>query len=77
MPFFSAVVFVAPASLPASGSVNPNAPRTSPEASFGTYFFFCFSVPERTIGIIPKDVCAATVMAMEASAFANSMIAAA
>ena len=77
LPFFSAVVLVAPASLPASGSVNPNAPRTSPEANLGTYFFFCSSVPESTIGIVPKEVCAATVIAIEASAFANSIIAAA
>ena len=35
-----ALVFVAPASLPASGSVNPNAPSTSPDANLGSKVFF-------------------------------------
>jgi len=39
-------VLVPPASLPASGSVKPKAPRRSPEQSAGRYFRFCSSVPK-------------------------------
>ena len=77
LPFFIAVVLVAPASLPASCSVKPKAPIIWPEANGGTYFFFCSSVPAIKMGIVPNDVCAAMVMATEASALANSITAAA
>ena len=36
-----------PASDPASGSVSPNAPRISPDVSFGSHSCFCSSVPNR------------------------------
>ncbi len=42
-----AVVRVPPASLPAAGSVRPNAPRAVPEHSIGSHSRFCFSVPNR------------------------------
>ena len=42
-----AVVRVAPASEPPSGSVRPNAPRISPEHSRGSHSAFCSSVPQR------------------------------
>ena len=42
-----AVVRVAPASEPASGSVRPKAARRSPEASGGSHSRFCSSVPKR------------------------------
>ncbi len=40
-----AVVRVAPASLPPSGSVRPNAPRSSPEQRRGSHSRFWASVP--------------------------------
>ena len=55
-----AVVRVAPASEPASGSVSPNAASRSPRASGGIHSRFCSSVPKRKIGIVPSEVCAAT-----------------
>jgi hypothetical protein len=42
-----AVVRVAPASEPASGSVKPNAASRSPRASGGIHCRFCSSVPNR------------------------------
>jgi hypothetical protein len=42
-----AVVSVPPASEPAPGSVNPNAPSASPEHSLGSHSRFCSSVPNR------------------------------
>ena len=36
-----------PASEPASGSVRPKAPSTSPEQSFGSHSAFCSSLPNR------------------------------
>ena len=69
---FTARVAVAPASLPAPGSVSPNAPNISPLASLGRYFFFCSSVPNIRIGIVPRLVCAPMVMAVLASATASS-----
>ena len=41
---FFATVFIRKASLPVFGSVSPQAPRNSPVASFGRYFFFCSSL---------------------------------
>ena len=71
----SARVRVAPASEPASGSVRPNAASRSPEASRGSHSRFCSSVPNRKIGIVPSDVCAATVIATEESIRVSSSIA--
>ena len=55
-PSFFAVVFVASASEPASGSVKPNAARLSPRAIGGRYFFFCSSLPAMTMGNDPSAV---------------------
>jgi hypothetical protein len=41
-----AVVFVLPASEPASGSVSPNEPSFSPLVSSGIHSRFCSSLPK-------------------------------
>ena len=71
----SAVVRVAPASEPASGSVSPKAASRRPEARSGSQRSFCASEPKRTIGIVPSDVCAATVIATDESIRVSSSIA--
>ena len=71
----SAVVCVFPASVPASGSLSPNAASRFPEQSCGSHSAFCSSVPQRWIGIVPSDVCDATVIASEQSTRASSSIA--
>jgi hypothetical protein len=68
-------VRVAPASEPAPGSVSPNAPSFWPEASCGSHSRFCSSVPNRKIGIVPSEVCAATVIATDESILVSSSIA--
>jgi hypothetical protein len=57
LPFFTAVLFIAPASEPASGSVSANDPIHSPRAIIGRYFFFCSSLPKRTMPMQPMPVC--------------------
>ena len=74
-PFSSAFVLVAPASLPAWGSVKPNAPNVFPDARPGKYFSRCRLFPNNKTGNVPNDVCAAIVIATEASARASSIIA--
>ncbi len=56
-------VLTLPASLPASGSVSPNAPSCSPEHSFGIHSRFCSSEPNSQIGWVPSEVCAHRVIA--------------
>ena len=63
----SAVVREAAASDPAPGSVSPNAASFRPEARSGSHCRFCSSVPNRKIGIVPSDVCAAIVIATDES----------
>ena len=63
----SARVREAAASEPAPGSVNPNAASFLPEARSGSHSRFCSSVPKRKIGIVPSEVCAATVIATDES----------
>jgi hypothetical protein len=65
-------VRVAPASEPASGSVRPKAARRSPAHSAGIHSRRCSSEPQRWIGIVPSDVCAASVMETEESTRASS-----
>ncbi len=67
-----AVVRVAPASEPPSGSVRPKAPRISPEQSRGSHSAFCASVPKRWIGIAPSETPASRVIATEESTRASS-----
>ncbi len=71
----SAVVRVAPASEPASGSVRPKAASRRPDARSGSQRLFCSSVPYRRIGIVPSEVCAATVIARDESMRVSSSIA--
>ena len=72
-----AVVRVAPASEPASGSVSPKAASRSPLQSRGSHSPFCSSVPQRWIGIVPSEVWAAIVMQTEESTRASSSTASA
>ena len=71
----SARVCVAPASEPAPGSVSPNAASLLPAARSGSHSRFCSSVPNMRIGIVPSDVCAATVIATDESIRVSSSIA--
>ena len=65
----------AAASEPAPGSVSPNAASFLPEARSGSHSRFCSSVPNRKIGIVPSEVCAATVIATDESIRVSSSIA--
>ena len=71
----SAVVRVLPASEPAPGSVRPKAASLRPEARSGSHSRFCSSLPKRKIGIVPSEVCAATVIATDESIRVSSSIA--
>ena len=73
----SAVVRTLPASEPAPGSVRPNAASFRPAARSGSHSRFCSSLPKRRIGIVPSEVCAATVIATEESTRVSSSIASA
>ena len=55
------------------GQAERGEPR--PEARSGSHVRFCSSEPKSRIGIVPSDVCAATVIAMEESIRASSSIA--
>ncbi len=68
-------VRVLPASEPASGSVRPKAASLRPEHSSGSHSSFCSRLPHRWMGIVPREVCAATVMHTEESTRASSSIA--
>ena len=70
-----AAVRVAPASDPAPGSVSPNAASALPEARSGSHRRRCSSLPNRWIGMVPSEVCAATVIANELSTRASSSMA--
>ena len=67
-----AVVRVAPASEPAFASVSPNAARLRPEARSGSQRRFCSSLPNRKIGNVPSEWCAATVIATDESTRVSS-----
>ena len=66
---------VFPASEPAPGSVSPKAASFLPAASSGSQRRFCSSLPYRRIGIVPSEVCAATVIATDESTRVSSSIA--
>ena len=68
-------VRIAPASLPASGSVSPNAARARPAHSSGSHRARCSSVPNRAIGAAPSPTPASRVIAIEESTRAISSIA--
>ena len=67
-----AVVFVPPASEPASASVSPKAASALPCASIGIHSCFCASVPLRHTGIAPSPTPASSVTAMDWSTRASS-----
>ena len=71
-PASTAVVCCIAASVPALGSVRPNAPIHSPEASLGRYFIFCSSVPCSKIGATHNDVCADKTTPVVAQALESS-----
>ena len=66
-----------PASLPASGSVRPNAPSLRPLHRSGSQRSRCSSVPKSAIGWVPSDVCAHRVIATLESTRASSSTASA
>src|SRR6185295_14036700 len=68
----TAVDFVPDASEPALGSVNPQAPRCSPDASGFKYFCFCDSVPNLKMWLEHSELCAATEIPTEPSTRDNS-----
>jgi hypothetical protein len=72
LPSSLAVVRVAPASVPASGSVSPKAASFSPAHSAGSQSRFCSSEPNQKIGVVPSEVWAASVMQTEESTRASS-----
>ena len=74
-PSSTAVVRVAPASVPPPGSVSPKAPSASPEASRGSHSARWASVPKRRIGIAPSETAASRVIATLESTRASSSIA--
>ena len=63
-----ALVRIAAASEPASGSVSANAASSSPRASGGTSRSICAGAPWARIGSVPAPVCTATVTPTPASA---------
>ena len=70
-----AAVVIALGSDPASGSVMANAASILPEANEGIHSARCSSVPKSQTGLVPSEVCAATVMATDESTRASSSIA--
>jgi hypothetical protein len=71
-PSRAALVWVLPASEPASGSVRPKAASFCPLHSWGSQSSFCSSVPQRWIGMVPSEVWAAIVIATEESTRVSS-----
>jgi len=49
------------------GPVRPNAATAVPTRRSGSHSRFCLLGPDRRIGIVPSDVCAATVIATDES----------
>lgn len=70
-----AVVRVAPASEPASGSVNPKPARARPASRSGSSCAFCASVPKRKTGIAPRLTPASSVIAIDWSTRPSASIA--
>ena len=71
-----AVVRVLPASGPASGSVRPNAASRFPAHSCGSHSYALLGAShQRWIGMVPSEVCAATVIPTDESTRASSSIA--
>ena len=71
----SALVLVAPASEPASGSVRPKDHSLCPESRSGSHCCFWSSVPKSWMGAAPRHTAASSVMPTPASAREISSIA--
>ncbi len=71
-PFFTAVHFILPASLPVLGSVNPHAPIHSAVANFGKYFFFWSSFAKFKMWPVQSELCAAKLNPTDPQTFATS-----
>jgi hypothetical protein len=74
-PWRTATVRVPAASLPAVGSVSPQAPSVSPFARRVRKRAFCASVPKRAMCAEHSPLCAATVMPIEGSMRESSSMA--
>ena len=61
----SALVLVAPASEPASGSVSPKPASLRPATSSGSHCCFCSGEPKVRIGLMPRPTPADSVMPMD------------
>ena len=59
-PSFTATVVMPPGFEPKSGSVRPKQPIASPEASLGSQWRFCSSLPHSWIGHITSEPCTET-----------------
>ncbi len=70
-----AVVRVAPASEPASGSVSPKPASAVPASRSGSSSLFCASVPKRKTGIAPRLTPASSVIASDWSTRPSASIA--
>ena len=71
----TALVRVAPASEPPSGSVRPNPARARPETRSGSHSFFCASEPKDRIGLMPSPTPADRVIPIDWSTRPSSSIA--
>ena len=68
-------VRLAPASLPASGSVSPNPASVRPAQRSGNHRWRCSSVPYAAIGAAPSPTAASRVIAIDESTRATSSMA--
>ena len=68
-----ACVRIDPGSDPASGSVRPKQPTTSPVCIGGSQRSFCSSEPQRQIGNIASEPCTDTALRTPASPASSSM----
>ena len=68
-----ACVRIEPGSEPASGSVRPKQPITSPACIGGSQRSFCSSEPQRQIGNIASEPCTETALRTPASPASSSM----
>ena len=65
-------VRIVPGSDPASGSVNPKQPMTSPVCIRGNHCSFCSSEPQRQIANIASDPCTETALRIPESPASSS-----
>ena len=73
LPSRRACVRIVPGSDPASGSVSPKQPITSPVCIRGSHCSFCSSEPQRQIANIASDPCTETALRIPESPASSSM----